>query len=205
MIKRQTLKKPAQQGQVYQLKVALDEITPPIWRRLVVPSDINLFKLHEIIQVAMGWTNSHLHQFIVGRTFYGIPDDEIEGAIEIKDERKHTLSQIAKKKGAKVVYEYDMGDSWEHHIVVEEVLEQGGKTGHPSCLDGARACPPEDVGSTPGYYNFLAAIKDPKHPEHKIMIEWIERPFDPEAFSVDDVNEDLIDLRKRGLPSVEDF
>lgn len=198
-------KKSTQTAQTYRIKVALDGIEPSIWRRLLVPSDINLLKLHEVIQVAMGWTNSHLHQFIVGKTFYGIPDDEIEGAVEIKDERKHTLSQIVKKKGAKIVYEYDMGDSWEHLIIVEEVLQPGERADHPTCLAGARACPPEDVGSTSGYENFLAAIKDAKHPEHKDMLEWIGRPFDSEAFSVDAVNEDLKDWRKHGLPSLEDL
>lgn len=188
----------------YQLKVTLDGIEPPIWRRLVVPSDINMFKLHEVLQVAMGWTNSHLHQFVVGKAYYGIPDDEIESDLETKDERRYALAQLAKGKGAKLVYEYDFGDGWEHLIVIEDVLPQAGKAAHPVCLDGARACPPEDVGSIPGYENFLAAIRDPKHPEHEDMLEWIGGRFDPEAFSVAAVNEGLEDVRKNGLFTLQD-
>jgi hypothetical protein len=139
----------------FQLKVTLDGIEPPIWRRLLVPSDIKLKKLHEVLQVAMGWTNSHLHQFVVGKTYYGIPDTEFEEPNETKDERRFTLAQVAAGKGAKLVYEYDFGDSWEHSIVVEDVRPAEGKAVHPQCLDGARACPPEDVGSTPGAVPFV--------------------------------------------------
>ncbi|MBI5629894.1 MAG: plasmid pRiA4b ORF-3 family protein [Elusimicrobia bacterium] len=191
-------------AQTYQLKVTLDGIEPPIWRRLAVPSDINMKKLHEVLQVAMGWTNSHLHQFIVGKTYYGIPDDEVVGPEETKDERRYTLAQLAKGKGSKLVYEYDFGDGWEHLIAVEDVRPVEGKAAHPVCLDGARACPPEDVGSIPGYENFLAAIKDPKHPEHEDMVEWIGRPFDPEAFTVEAVSMELREWRKHGLLSLHE-
>jgi hypothetical protein len=182
----------------YQIKVTLSEIEPPIWRRLLVPSDIPLDKLHEVLQVAMGWTNSHLHQFIVGKTFYGIPDDEFEDAHPIRDERDFTLAEVAKKKGAEFIYQYDFGDNWEHLIVVEEIRPSAGKQFHPQCLDGARHCPPEDVGSTPGYENFLAAIKDLKHPEHDEMLEWAGGSFDPEAFDAGIVNQDLKELRNAG-------
>ena len=183
---------------VYQLKVTLAEIEPPIWRRLLVPGDIGLLNLHEVIQVSMGWTNSHLHQFIVGKTFYGIPDDEFEDAYPIRDEREFTLAQVATKKGAKLVYEYDFGDSWQHLIVVEDIHAPQGWQPQPKCLAGARHCPPEDVGSTPGYENLLKAIRNPKHREHKEMLEWAGGSFDPEAFSVDEVNEELEKLRKAG-------
>ncbi len=194
---------PEKAADTYQLKVTLDGLEPPIWRRLLVPSDINLEKLHEVLQVAMGWTNSHLHQFVVGDTYYVIPDDVFEGSSESKDERRYTLAQLAKRKGAKVIYEYDFGDGWEHLIVVEEVRVADGKAVQAQCLDGARACPPEDVGSIPGYDNFLEAIKDPKHPEHEDLLEWVGGRFDPEAFSVEGVNADLKNWRKHGLFSLE--
>lgn len=189
---------PKRAPDVFQLKVTLTEIDPPIWRRLLVPGNISLFKLHEIIQVAMGWTNSHLHQFVVGDTFYGIPDDELEDAHPIRDERDYTLAKVLPKKGRKIVYEYDMGDCWQHLVVVEEIHAPKGWGPKPQCLDGARHCPPEDVGSTPGYENFLVAIKDPKHPEHDELLEWAGGSFDPEAFSVEEVSRGLEMLRKAG-------
>ena len=131
----------------YQLKVTLEGIAPPIWRRLEVPGDMDLEKLHEVIQVAMGWTNSHLHQFIVGETFYGIPDDDPDDLLEAKDERRCTLARIAKKTGTNFVYQYDFGDNWEHLIVVEDI--RAGRTpAPPKCLAGQRRCPPVSPGSS---------------------------------------------------------
>ena len=184
--------------EIYQLKVTLAEIEPPVWRRLLVPGEISLFKLHEIIQIAMGWTNSHLHQFVQGDTFYGIPDDDFEDAHPIRDEREYTLAKVLPKKGRKIVYEYDMGDCWQHVVEMEEIHAPKGWQLNPQCLDGARRCPPEDVGSTPGYENFLAAIKDPKHSEHDELLEWVGGNFDPEAFSAEIVNQDLKELVKAG-------
>lgn len=183
---------------IFQLKVALGEIKPPIWRRLLVPGNISLLQLHEIIQVAMDWTNSHLHQFVQGNTFYGIPDDEFEDAHPVRDERDYVLAKVLERKGRKIVYEYDMGDCWQHLVEVEEIHSPKGWQSNARCLDGARHCPPEDVGSTPGYENFLAAIRDPKHPEHEEMLEWCGGNFNPEAFSKDEVNAELERLRKAG-------
>lgn len=189
---------------LYRLKVTLTEIEPPIWRRLVVPGGFSLFKLHEILQVAMGWTNSHLHQFVLGDTSYGIPDDEFEGAHPIRDERDYTLAKVLPKKGRRIVYEYDMGDCWQHEVVVEEITTQKAAVPQAKCLDGARRFPPEDVGSTPGYENFLAAIKDPKHPEHDDMLEWIGGSFDPEFFDLGMLNRELeLMIKKGGLPTFE--
>jgi len=183
---------------VYQLKVTLDGIEPPIWRRLLVPSNITLDQFHGVIQVAMGWTNSHLHQFIVGKKYYGmLNNDEMDDELETIDERLYTLAQIATHKGALVVYQYDFGDNWEHLIIVEEILPAEKKS-QPRCLDGARACPPEDVGSTCGYEDFLKAIKNPKHKEHKAMLDWAGGKFDPEALSVEAVNRTLKELQKAG-------
>lgn len=126
-----------------------------------------------------------MHQFIVGKTYYGLADDEFQDMAPTKDERRHTLAQVAKGKGAKLTYEYDFGDSWIHSIKVEDALPAESASAQAVCLDGARACPPEDVGGSMGYENFPEALRDPKHPEHAEFLEWIGGPFDPEAFNKD--------------------
>jgi hypothetical protein len=180
-------------AQIYQIKVTLDESKPPIWRRILVPGDATLEKLHYILQVAMGWTNSHLHQFIVGQTFFGQPHPDF--GLEMRDERRVKLSQIAPGEGFAFRYEYDFGDSWLHNLVVEKVLEPEPGQHYPVCVKGKRACPPEDVGGVWGYEGFLEAIGDPDHPEHEDYLEWIGGEFDAEEFDLDAVNSALRALR----------
>jgi len=140
-------KKQPTEAQIYQLKVTLLGARPSIWRRVHVPGAVNLEKLHRIIQCAMGWTNSHMHQFKVGKTYYGTtyPDD-FDGTTETKDERKNNLSEILTKLKAKLVYEYDFGDSWEHEVLLEKILSPESGIRYPVCVDSKRACPPEDCG-----------------------------------------------------------
>jgi len=173
---------------IYQLKITLRDSRPPIWRRVLVPADFTLAKLHWVIQHAMGWTNSHLHHFRVGETYYSLPAPYTDwDELNEKDSRKVRLDQIAPRVKAKFVYEYDFGDSWEHEIVVEKILPEPGVK-YPTCLKGKGACPPEDVGGVWGYAGFLEAIHDPNHEEHKMYLEWIGGSFDPEAFDLDDTN-----------------
>jgi hypothetical protein len=171
---------------IYQLKITLRNSKPPIWRRVMVPSKFSLYKLHQVIQIAMGWTNSHLHQFIVDDQYYSIPSPE--DSERVIDERRHVLSQIAPREKRKFVYEYDFGDSWEHEIVVEKILPPETGVKYPVCLQGKRASPPEDVGGVWGYETFLAAINDPKHAEHASYLEWIGGKFDAEEFNLDEIN-----------------
>ncbi len=178
---------------IHQLKVTLYDSKPPIWRRVQVPSDITLSKLHTILQVVMGWTDSHLHQFIVGTTYYGIPDPDSDR--DVKSEPRAKLNQIAPQENAKFTYEYDFGDDWLHDIVVEKILPAVEGRHYPVCLKGKRACPPEDCGGVWGYASFLEAIRDPSHPEHDDMLEWAGGDFDPEAFDVETVNRQLARLR----------
>ena len=173
---------------IYQLKITLKHIKPPIWRRIEVPADIKLGKLHDVIQIAMGWTDSHLHAFVDGQTMYGIPDPEFGGST--KNERNVRLDSIL-EQGGKIVYEYDFGDSWEHEIKIEKVLEAAPTVHYPRCTAGKRACPPEDCGGPYMYEEFLAAIGDPNHPEHEETLEWIGGEFDPEAFELAEVNQAL--------------
>jgi hypothetical protein len=124
--------------------------------------------------------------------------EEMDDVSETNDEKLFTLAQIASHKGALVVYAYDFGDNWQHLIIVENILPATRGKSQPQCLDGARACPPEDVGGTSGYEDFLRVIKNPRHKEHKAMLEWAGGKFNPAAFSVEAVNRTLKELQKAG-------
>ena len=176
---------------VYQLKVTLEDIEPPIWRRIQVKGDATLFKLHKIIQLAMGWEDYHLHQFIVGEECYTIPSLEDPWPMETKNEKRAKLSKVAPAEMARFVYEYDLGDSWRHDILVEKIFQPKGDLAHPVCVDGKRSAPPEDCGGTGGYDEFLEIITDPKHPDRDDMLRWAGGDFDPERFDKDTVNRRL--------------
>jgi hypothetical protein len=180
--------KPEQPSSIYQIKVTLKDSHPSIWRRIQAPGDILLSRLHAVLQIVMGWTNSHLHHFKAGGRYYGEPNPEFADMIEVIDERHVRLSQIASNVKARFVYEYDFGDSWEHELVVEKILPPEVGTQYPRCMDGECACPPEDVGGVWGYQEFLEAMRDPQHPEHEDMVEWIGGEFDPQAFDLRGVN-----------------
>lgn len=188
-------KQSADQPSVYQLKITLNDIQPPIWRRIQVPSDVPLDVLHVILQFAMGWGDMHLHMFQAGEETYA-PQDEEEGFGDFgdHDESEYALNDIAPAEKASFQYTYDMGDSWEHTVVVEKILPEDPEGEYPKCLDGARACPMEDSGGVPGYLEMLDALKNPKHPQHKAVIEWVDEEFDPEFFSVEEINEAFADL-----------
>ena len=174
---------------LYRLKVTLRGSRPPIWRRFVVPSNIPLKRLHDVLQAVMGWTNSHLHQFEAGGLLYGTADPEF--GVRRESERRTPLDGVLKRPKDRMTYEYDFGDSWEHDIVLEAILpaEEGGL--YPRVEAGRRACPPEDVGGVHGYERFLEALSDPTHPEHDEFLEWIGGKFDPEAFTVRQANLDI--------------
>jgi hypothetical protein len=179
---------------IYQIKISLIGAKPPIWRTFLVPSDLRLDAFHDVIQIVMGWTDSHLHQFIANNVFYGIPDDEF--GMEIEDEAKFKVFHLLKKEKDTIKYEYDFGDSWEHKILLEKILPFDTKTALPVCIKGKRACPPEDCGGTWGYEDLLETISNVKHPEHKEMLEWLGGEFDPEEFDLEDINEDLAEYRR---------
>lgn len=168
--------------QILQLKIQLRDIRPPIWRRVLVPGEMTLAELHHVIQTAMGWTNSHLHEFDVDGARYGVPDPDW-GMDEVVDESRVKLFRVA-PAGSRFRYSYDFGDGWDHEITVEEVLEPQPGTPYPSCIAGRRACPPEDVGGPGGYGDFLAAIADPSHADHTRLVEWVGGPFDPAEFDL---------------------
>jgi hypothetical protein len=177
---------------IYQIKITLQDSKPPIWRRLLVSSDTLLSQLHQIIQTAMSWWDSHLHQFIVGDVYYGVPTPD--AWYEVKDERRAKLNQIAPQEKSRFVYEYDFGDDWLHVILVEKILPPDPAQKLPVCIKGKRACPPEDVGGIWGYETFLEAISDSEHEEHDEYLVWVGGAFDPAAFDMDAVNEQLRQL-----------
>jgi hypothetical protein len=190
---RDRRQKTVSKAQIYQIKVTLNESKPPIWRRILVAGDVNLEKLHYVLQVAMGWTNSHLHQFIVGQTYYGEPHPDYGS--EMREERRVRLNQVARGEGITFIYEYDFGDSWMHTLLVEKILSPEPGQQYPVCVEGQRACPPEDVGGVWGYEEFLGAIRDPDHPEHEDYLEWVGGEFDSEEFDLEETNGILRDLR----------
>jgi len=171
---------------IYQLKVTLRDSHPAIWRRIQVADTILLPHLHGILQLAMGWTNSHLHSFRVGKTIYAEPSPD--DFYPVTDYRTVRLNEIAPAVKDCFVYLYDFGDSWEHDVVVEEILQAEKGTRYPRCLDGQRACPPEDVGGVGGYADFVKAIRSPRHPEHAEMLAWVGGAFDPDTFDLRGVN-----------------
>jgi hypothetical protein len=168
----------------YQLKITLEHSKPPIWRRIKV-ADCTLAELHDLIQLAMGWHDCHMHSFQVGDVYYGNADIDDPKTI---DESGMLLSSLVNAGQEKIRYWYDFGDDWWHTIKVEKALDLDPKERLPICLKGARACPPEDVGGVWGYDSFLAAMQDPKNENHQDVMEWSGGSFDPEAFDLNDVN-----------------
>jgi len=179
---------------IYQIHITLSGFKPKIWRRLLLPSDLLLSDLHKIIQTSMGWTNSHLHQFIKDQTFYTkrYPDDDTWGEMNNVDYSKIRISYLLKKEKDKIVYEYDFGDGWEHEVLLEKVLPSDQKTKYPVCLAGKMNCPPEDCGGVWGYSDMLEILKNPKHEEYESYIQWLGGEFDPEYFDKEAVNEMLL-------------
>lgn len=176
---------------VYQLKVTLKGTKPPIWRRIVVPDNITLYQLHDILQIAIGWTDSHLHMFTIAGQIYGDPEDDEYGDFGTKSELRYRLSQLGLREKARFSYEYDFGDSWDHTILVEKVLPAEKGVHYPVCTAGKRACPPEDVGGVWGYQGFLELLADPHHEDHVDTLEWSGGDFHPDAFDLEGVNETL--------------
>lgn len=181
---------------IIQLKISLRGTKPPIWRRVLVEKTITFESLHQVFQITMGWTNSHLHEFLVNGIRIGHSLDEIdadfgEGLI---DESTVTLESILTDSGASFSYTYDFGDGWEHTIVVEKRLPDNTAITYPTCTGGKLNCPPEDCGGIPGFYEMLRILKDKRHPERAEMLEWLGGPYDVQAFDQTEVNQQLIAL-----------
>ena len=176
-------------AQVYQFKLVLLGVEPPIWRRIQVPETYSFWDLHVALQDAMGWLDYHLHVFRVagldkGKVKQiGIPnDDAFEDEEPTLPGWEIPITRHFLRPGTTVPYEYDFGDGWEHELTLEAILPQQAGQKYPLCVDGARACPPEDCGGVYGYENVLTVIQDPTHEEHESMLEWLGGRFDPDSF-----------------------
>lgn len=166
---------------VYAIKVTLLGTRPAVWRRFLIESDITLGQLHRTLQIVMGWSNSHLHQFMMYKR---------------KQADRAKLGDLINLPGAKLLYEYDFGDGWQHELLLEEILDTDGPF-QRCCLAGARHCPPEDCGGPYGYRELLDARNDTSHPEHNFVCDWLGDSFDPLEFSVEEINRRLQSPRSR--------
>ena len=169
------------------LKVTLRDIKPPVWRRLVLPGTMTLAELHEAIQAAMGWHGGHLHDFDIAGRQYGDP----RILEDVADETRLTLNGLIRSGVARFTYTYDLGDNWQHQVLIERTQPALDAGSYPACVAGKRNCPPEDCGGPWGYAELLAVIADPTHPEHAERRAWLGEDFDPDKFDVDDADADV--------------
>lgn len=185
---------------ILQLRIALRYIRPPIWRRVLVPDHWTLGDLHPVFAHVMGWGGYHMHAFRFGGGFrqdqYSAPDIVMECGPEMRDEDSVFLAQVIHRKGQVFTYEYDFGDSWLHEVKVEKLLPFDPGVVLPVCLAGARACPPEDCGSFPGYANVLRVLAKAETQEDRGLRNWVGQ-YDPERFDLEAVNRQLQPPRKR--------
>lgn len=181
-------KKPSPTAPIYQLKVALQGAKPPIWRRVLVPGNLTLEQLHKVIQLCMGWTDSHLHQFLIDRTCYCLPnEDDAVRTSRPKNEAKFTLQALEEKILPGFQYIYDYGDDWVHQISVEKVLDPNEGKPYPVLVAGKRACPPEDIGGIPGYLHLLEVLANPEDEEYQEFVDWLDENFAPDRFGKEEI------------------
>jgi hypothetical protein len=186
------LKPPETPIEVYVVKVTLLGTSPSVWRRILVPRNATLRNLHRTLQTVMGWTNSHLHQFVLPRQ--GFPGSISRVGSKVANENRTKLGELIGTVGARLLYEYDFGDGWQHELLLEEVL-LGDETFQQTCVAGKRCCPPEDCGGPQGFAELVQALQDANHPRHEEICEWLG-DFVPESFSADEINRRLRGRKK---------
>ena len=181
---------------IYQFKISLKGIKPSLWRRIQVPEIYTFWDLHVAVQDAMGWQDCHLHDFTIrnprshAKERIGIPDEDDEFELGILPGWALYIADYFSRKNSTATYLYDYGDNWEHAVKLEKILPRVKETKYPRCIAGKRACPPEDCGGVHGYGEFLEAIMDPRHDQHKDMLHWAGQDFEPERFVPDKVHFD---------------
>jgi hypothetical protein len=187
---------------IFQIKITLARTDLPIWRRILVPSNLNLERLHDAIQISMGWTFSHLFEFTVGDRRYGEPDPYAPAGSQAFHARNLKLSAIVDRGIQNFSYIYDFGDHWEHDILIEKQVEADNNQRYPVFVHGERRCPPEDVGGVDGFGEFLCATKDPSHEDYQRYQDWAGENYDPNTIDLEGIHQglDLMASRLRSGP-----
>ncbi len=187
-----------QEVPIYQMKLTLRSVKPPIWRRVQMRGNSTLSTLHETIQLLMGWQDGHLHEFEADDVRYGVPEPRQSDfwGEPVKAESRARLQQVLPAEKCRLTYTYDFGDNWLVDVVLERILPPDDTKRYPLCLAGRRAGPPDDSGGPWGYMEMLQVLADPKHPDHEEMKEWLGGDWDAEAFTVDEANGLLSVLRQ---------
>lgn len=184
--------------QIARIRITLEDMKPAIWRRVELPVTNSLKTLHLAIQACMLFENYHLFQFDIGDAAYGIRfDDDDAFMVRTRDAAHMRINKLVERGITSFTYTYDFGDNWRHRIEIEEISSTIPGTNYPRFVDGERRAPPEDVGGTPGFEEFLEVMSKPRHPERKSMIEWYGRPFDPADISPDEISARMAKLAKR--------
>ncbi len=195
---------PPSRPRLLTLKVTLQHTDPPVWRRLVLPGDLTLDDAHDVLQVAMGWTDSHLHRFFAGMSpgdDYFLTGYDLEEGDEGTPEAEARLDQVLREAGDRIRYEYDFGDGWDHELLLEELADLADDA-QPGCIGGELACPPEDVGGPGGYADVAAWVRNGRQPDdvppqfesYEHAVEWLPKEWDPDVFDVEEA-----DLRLRAM------
>ncbi len=188
----------AGKNQIFQFKIALAEMEPEIWRRIQAPSNYSFWDFHVAVQDAMGWADYHLHQFSVLKpgsdeiVEIGIPDDQfgVDDDNDLLTGWEVCIGDYFNSPGDQALYEYDFGDDWRHHILLEDILKKEKGVKYPKCIAGERKCPPEDCGGCDGYFDFLEAVMNSNHEDHEEMMEWCGGEYDPYDFNPETVKFD---------------
>lgn len=183
---------------IARLKITLDDVDPPVMRRVDVPMSIRLDRLHAVLQAALGWTNSHLWEIRARDTGWGLKDPYGTFGDGPLDASKTTLIEVVEDMGVKTLkYLYDFGDGWEHTVKIERIVDAEPGAFYPRLLEATGRCPPEDIGGPPGYAEFLEAIADPDHERHEEMTEHYDADFDPNAIDLAAIDAEITALARR--------
>jgi hypothetical protein len=172
---------------VHTVKVTLRRVKPPVWRRVVIPSEMRLDRVSDVLEAAMGWLGGHLHAFTAAGVDYVDDLDDVSESSAFRpavSERKATLAVVLPNVGDRMRWDYDFGDGWEHDVVCEAIGARVPRVAYPAVIGGRRACPPEDCGGPYGYAQLIEALTDPTHEDHAHLNEWLGRPLEPDIFDL---------------------
>lgn len=182
---------------IARLHIQMDDIQPAIWRRVEVPLTTNLRGLHEVIQAVMLFENYHLYEFEIAGRCYGIPDPEFDHWRRVYAAQNIKLGTLIDRGVTQMSYTYDFGDNWRHTIRLEAVEAENLAAEYPRFIDGVRRAPPEDVGGTTGFEDFLKAMTRSKHPDRANLMTWYGGVFVPDDIDETTISQNLMKLARR--------